>query len=114
MVNLSLLDTNPLVIRYDVSEFRPLENGVYYRCEIVWKDGSRLFAREYSSDEKRVYSFHWQDTSDCLRLRWDNAPHFPLLPTFPHHRHNEDGTVSESQSVSFEDVMADITQRLNP
>jgi hypothetical protein len=114
MVNLSLLDANPLVVRYEVVEFRPLENGLYYRCEVLWNDGSRLFAREYSTDIKRVYSFHWQDADDSLRVRWDNAPHFPLLNTFPHHRHNADGTVSESLSVSFEDVTREIIQQLTP
>lgn len=112
MVNLNLLDTNPYVVRYDVVEFRPLEHGLYYRCEIEWTDGSRLFAREYSTDEKRVYSFHWQDANNGLLLRWDNAPHFPQMQTFPHHRHNYDGTVSECHAVSFEEVIQTVTQRL--
>ncbi len=113
MVNLSLLDQNPFVERYDIAEFRPLENGIYYRCEVVWKDGSRLFTREYSTDTKRVYSFHWQENNDRLLLRWDNAPHFPLLSTFPHHRHNADGTVSEHPPARFEEVIKEITQSLS-
>jgi hypothetical protein len=112
MVNLQLLNANPLVVRYDVVEFRILENGFYYRCEVLWQDSSRLFARDYSTSSKRAYSFHWQDAENRCILRWDNAPHFPRLATFPHHRHNADDTVSESPPVDFDDVIREISRRL--
>ena len=34
------------------------------------------------------YSFHWQDTDGQLRKRWDNATHYPSIPTNPHHLHD--------------------------
>jgi len=39
------------------------------------------------------YSFHWQDAQGKLKQRWDNAPHHPELPNFPHHVHNQDRSV---------------------
>jgi hypothetical protein len=36
------------------------------------------------------YRHHWQDHTGRLIKRWDNAPHYPQVPSFPHHLH--DGT----------------------
>ncbi len=34
-----------------------------------------------------TYSYHCFDASGNLIIRWDNTPHFPDLPGFPHHVH---------------------------
>jgi Family of unknown function (DUF6516) len=33
------------------------------------------------------YSFHLQDALGECVFRYDNSPHHPELPTFPHHKH---------------------------
>lgn len=33
------------------------------------------------------YSFHLQRPDGQPELRYDNAPHYPAMATFPHHRH---------------------------
>lgn len=33
------------------------------------------------------YRYHFQDGQQHLVFRYDNAPHHPQLPTFPHHKH---------------------------
>jgi hypothetical protein len=33
------------------------------------------------------YSFHLQDAQGQCVFRYDNSPHHPELPTFPHHKH---------------------------
>ncbi|MCU0559882.1 MAG: DUF6516 family protein [Desulfobacterales bacterium] len=38
------------------------------------------------------YRYHFQDKNSDLIFRYDNTPHFPELPNFPHHRHNPAGT----------------------
>jgi len=35
-----------------------------------------------------VYSYHWESAEGELVFRWDNTPHFPNLPGFPHHVHD--------------------------
>jgi hypothetical protein len=30
------------------------------------------------------------EENNQLRMRWDNAEHYPELPNFPHHRHEGD------------------------
>ncbi len=50
------------------------------------------------------YSF--QLFTDRPVARWDNAPHYPGLPHFPHHFHNADNIVSASSLTG--DVLADL------
>jgi len=37
------------------------------------------------------YRYHFQDKNSELIFRYDNTPHFPDLPNFPHHKHNPAG-----------------------
>ncbi len=36
------------------------------------------------------YRYHFQDNKNNLIFRYDNAPHFPELELFPHHKHLPD------------------------
>jgi len=31
--------------------------------------------------------YHWQAADGSMIARWDNAAHWPSIPTFPHHVH---------------------------
>ena len=33
------------------------------------------------------YRYHYQNAKNQLIFRYDNTPHFPDLPSFPHHKH---------------------------
>jgi hypothetical protein len=33
------------------------------------------------------YRYHYQNAGNQLIFRYDNTPHFPNLPSFPHHKH---------------------------
>lgn len=33
------------------------------------------------------YAYHYQDKDDNLIFRYDNAPHYPNITSFPHHKH---------------------------
>ena len=34
-----------------------------------------------------MYVYQYQDPNGILLFRYDNLPHFPHVPTFPHHKH---------------------------
>ena len=51
------------------------------------------------------YRYHLQDAENALVRRWDNAPHYPDLPTFPHHCHLPDGTVIASDAMDLPTVL---------
>ena len=40
------------------------------------------------------YRYHLQRRSGELLFRYDNTPHFPDLPSFPHHKHLRDKVVA--------------------
>ena len=65
----------------------------YIRVRFNLNNGDFLEASEYFyvQDEQIIqarYRYQWMDNSQrVLRRRWDNAPHFREIATFPHHVH---------------------------
>lgn len=63
------------------------------RGDLYFADDSRLHFRELVELQgetltRHMYSFHYQDAGAVLIFRYDDTPHFPDLPSFPHHKHN--------------------------
>jgi len=50
------------------------------------------------------YRYHLQRANGELVLRYDNTPHFPDLPSFPHHKHLHDAVVA-SRKPELLDVL---------
>lgn len=63
-----------------------------------------LDIRLIQTEKETIYSY--QLFTDHPMVRWDNAPHFPLIATFPHHYHNFNGEVEPSplKGLIFEDL----------
>jgi hypothetical protein len=40
------------------------------------------------------YRYHFQDAQHNLIFRYDSTPHFPKLPSFPHHKHLPDQVIA--------------------
>jgi len=40
------------------------------------------------------YRYHFQDEKYQLLFRYDSTPHFPQLPTFPHHKHLPEAVIA--------------------
>ena len=51
------------------------------------------------------YRDHCQDELNRLRFRYDSTPHFPDLPTCPHHKHLPDGHVIPSDRPDIARVL---------
>lgn len=91
--------------------------AAYIEDRLIFYDGSFLEIEEVLclSDrriEKVRYSYHCQK-GDRLIFRYDNAPHHPELPTFPHHKHIGDH-VEPCQEPDLYDVLREIDARLYP
>jgi len=43
------------------------------------------------------YRYHFQGAGSELVFRYDNTPHFPDLPSFPHHKHLGNTVVAASK-----------------
>jgi hypothetical protein len=50
------------------------------------------------------YRHHWQDRHSWILKRWDNAPHYPVIATYPHHLHGgaEDSVVPHPAITGLE------------
>jgi len=45
---------------------------------------------------EREFIYSYQLFTDKPIIRWDNAPHYPDIRTYPHHFHDRNGNVIES------------------
>lgn len=53
------------------------------------------------------YRYHYQDPSKGLIFRYDNAPHYPEIPTHPDHKHTGDQVLASSHP-SIEQVLLEV------
>lgn len=61
------------------------------RCDFVLWDGSKLAISESIDTsagypEKTDYTYHYARNEQTV-FRYDSAPHYPEIATFPHHKH---------------------------
>ena len=75
------------LVRRDISV---VDGKMRVKSVLLNGDSFELFIYMVESNRQLVlekYSFHWQDKDGCLRIRMDNAPHYPDMPNAPHHVH---------------------------
>ncbi|MCF7669158.1 MAG: DUF6516 family protein [Verrucomicrobia bacterium] len=60
------------------------------KAQIEFRDHSVLFIRQVLIGTRVFkYAYHWKDSRGNLICRWDNAPHWRSLSTYPHHKHTD-------------------------
>lgn len=90
----------------------------YFRVRCILADSSELQLAErfrHAGDAMLVekYSFHWQRRDGTPICRWDNAPHYRALPTFPHHLHEgADDNVRAHAAVDAFAILFEVEKRL--
>ncbi len=67
---------------------------------IIWRDNHLVKLR---------YAYHYQDVNGVSIFRYDNAPHFSDLATYPHHKH-VGAEVFPSLAPDLGDVLSEIDQ----
>lgn len=107
------LDDESLVSNYTINAFQESNNSLFYNLTIYFRGNSVLFAREYIVLAHRKYSFYWQNVDKLLKIRWDNAPHFKHIATFPHHKHIGENDIQASFDITFEDVIRPIKNSIS-
>jgi hypothetical protein len=91
-------------------EIRPGDQG-YLTGSITFVDGTVLHFKEFldatgETVAKLMYTYHYQDASNQLIFRYDNARHRPLLRSLEH-KHTP-GQVKEMPAPTLDDVLAEI------
>ncbi len=89
----------------------PDEEG-YIEGRLRFPDGSLLDFDEVVvvHDEQIIktrYAYHYQDASNKLVFRYDNASHHPYIFTYPHHKH-VGSAVEPSPNPDLGDVLSEI------
>lgn len=106
------VERHALVKRLYVKNMQVSLKRGYVRFVALFVDDSELHVFEYvDSDLGRLgYAYHFQDSSGLMILRYDNEPHYPDLPTFPHHKHvAQEEAPRPSEQVSIDEVLREIT-----
>jgi hypothetical protein len=57
------------------------------------------------------YRYHFQDEQNNLIFRYDSTPHFPNLPSFPHHKHLFDNVIA-CEKPYIADVLQEVMEFL--
>jgi len=107
----SLLDAigaAPMVAVSDVALDKRGPQVGLIRGDIYFVDGSLLHFRELidleSAPGRLMYSYHYQRADASLVFRYDDTPHYPELPNFPHHKH--EGTEQNAARATPPDLAA--------
>lgn len=108
---IDVLFSSPIILAVDIKKEKMSSTiGIVYGC-VTFINESNLSFMEYFEVEKTIqvktYSYHYQDLSGQMVFRYDNAPHYPQLKTFPNHKHLKSDTI-ESDQPDIAQVMNEI------
>ena len=113
------LISSTAVHTFEILKERATPINGYIRVRLRLCNGDFVEAAEYfehGDDGPRTvdYRYHWVDTQQRLRRRWDSAPHHPELPGFPHHVHEgSEDNVQAGQPRSLLALLAYIETALS-
>ena len=115
----ALLLTSPIITSFQIIRERQTVVDAHLRVRLALSDGGLLEFSEYvqylpdNTIAIVTYSYHWAASNGNLRRRWDNTPHFPDHPGFPHHIHDgETNTVLAGIATNVFAIFEEIEQRL--
>ena len=109
-ISSSSIVTSSSIQRY----FSATKKEAYIRGNLIFIDLSLLkFAIYVQEKGKKLvfdkYRFQYMDYKKRVIFRYDNAPHYKDISTFPLHKHLRDGKVIESTIPQFHEILEEIT-----
>ena len=91
----TLLQASLKIASFQVIDNDPIDEENFLlkiRCELI---SERTFQIRLRAVAGHIHYSYQEFTHKPLR-RWDNDPHYPHLPNFPHHYHDPQGNATES------------------
>ena len=105
---LAVLSQSDIVINVEVIEMNVEPTVQSLRAKATLKRGYVLYVNEGMGKNYRRYSYHLQKDRKMIR-RWDNAPHWRSIRTFPFHLHIPDNDKPiECSEVFVNDILTEI------
>jgi hypothetical protein len=92
----ALLQASPKVTSFQVLDSDAIDEDNFLlktRCELTSGCTCQIRLRVAAGNVRYSY----QEFTDRPLRRWDNACHFPHLPSFPHHYHDAQGNLTASR-----------------
>ncbi|MFM6170696.1 MAG: DUF6516 family protein [Nodosilinea sp.] len=115
------LTRSPVVQEWQIVNEMALSDRGHFRGRLILANGDFVEASEFfyirnDGIEQQRYRYQWMDAQQQqLKKRWDNAPHFPDVETFPHHVHvNQEDNVLPSQMFGIPGLITLLEQELSP
>jgi hypothetical protein len=115
----SRLIASPAIVTFTITEELDLSDRGYFRARVTLINSDFLEIAEYFviiSDVATTtrYRYQWMDNDrKNLCKRWDNVPHFPSLPNFPHHIHvkSEENVIS-GRALNIQELIDTLEQEV--
>ena len=107
----------PAVATSDIALDKRGPQAGLIRGDVYFANDSLLHFRELVDLElnppRLMYSYHYQRADATLVFRYDDTPHYPDLPGFPHHKHtNAEANVSAVTPPDLAAVLDEIERLL--
>ena len=85
-----------------------------FKLKVILADGSTLrISEQYYRDTLEQYAYYWLNANNRLLIGWDNAPHHPHLPGYPHHKHvGSQDNQQPSEETTPEEILTAIRAHL--
>jgi len=86
----------------------------FLRGDLIFKDGSHLHFREFVQVKRGqpvnryIYTFQYMRADETMIFRYDDADHFPKLPSAPHHKHVGENDIVAANAPDLEFVLKEI------
>jgi hypothetical protein len=109
-ISTSFIVTSSSIDKY----FSSSNKEVFIKGNLIFIDLSFLEFSIYVLEKGKEivfdkYRFQYMDYKKRVVFRYDNAPHYSNISTFPLHKHSQDGKVVESIVPKFHEILEEIT-----
>ncbi len=111
-----VLIDDPLVVITNFNRYHTNPKTAYIRGKALFIDSSSAnIFQHIQLKEKNIiitnYRYNYMNSESKLIFRYDNAPHYKDLSTFPHHKHIPTG-VEEARMPDIKDLLTEISKHI--
>jgi hypothetical protein len=109
-----IIASSPIIVSTDIQKyFGPSYNSVYIKGSIHFIDSSLLELSLFVKEARKAlsidkYRFHYMSSAGQMLFRYDNAPHYSKLSSFPNHKHVQHRTIPSSPP-ELKDILDEIS-----